>query len=348
MRATSFFFTVAVTVSTLAFAAKTPKPAPPPPPVVSTNPPSVSLAITAAQPARGWTMRVTNNGLEPLRIVADARLLTLEVTPSGGGAVVRCALPAEMRPLTDVRRSILLVAGRSYTETFDPRLYCFAEHDSDALAAGATVVARLGFSPTALAAPFEVMAGAEPIDGGVAPSPAKEIVSAPLTLPASAEQPAPDAVGPVSDVFPVRLTATMPARLDWSDAFEREVTIGLKNEGLRAVTLMLRTGTAGFFVETPKGNVVRCGASAMLPSIGELLTTVTPGGHSSVSVDVTSVCPDVFDRPGVYVVRPRIDTRRVSGGAPSYQGEAVGRPSLVRVRVGRGDDRPAPVVDPPK
>ncbi len=346
------FVIVAVMLPLAVFAATPKKKVPPPPPPPPTNPPSITLALTANAPDQGWAMHVTNTGLEPLRIVADARALSLEITPAGGGAMVRCSLPAEMRPLSDnTSRTLVLVGGRSYTERFDPRLYCFAAHDAAALTLGATVVGKLGFAPTNLAPPYEVTWALDgtTIDASAAPSPAKEVVSAPVTLAAA---PVADAGAPIpaaaTDGIPVHLAIAMPARLDVATTFEQQTSLSVTNKDPRPVSLLLRPSTTGFIVDLPQGGQARCGAPAGMTAISELLTTLPAnGGRTSVTVDIDSLCPDVFSRPGLYVVRPRIDTRRVTGSVSSYRGEAIGDPSLIRVRTGRGDDRASPKIDPP-
>ncbi len=341
-------FIAALTVPAVVLAApkKSAPPLPPPP----TNPPNVTLTLTANELTRDWSLRVTNAGLEPLRVVADAQALSLEITPPGGPAV-KCALPAEMRPLADNGpRTLVLVGGRSYTERFDPRLYCFGEKEVNALVVGATVIGRLGFQPTTLAPPYEVTWALDGtrFDASVAPSPAKEIVSAPLALTAPTPVVADGGATPVTttDAVPVHLGVTMAGRTDVSTTFEQTTTISVTNKDQRAVSLLLRTSTVGFIVELPQGGVARCGGSTAATAIRELLTTLPAGGRSSVTVDFDAVCPDVFARPGLYVVRPRVDTRRVTGTTSSFRGEAIGDPVIVRVRTGRGDDRPSPRPDP--
>ncbi len=327
------------------------KQAPPPPPPAPTNPPNITLTLVANELARDWSLRVTNTGLEPLRIVADARALSLEITAPNGGPVVKCTVPPEMRPLADNGpRTLVLVGGRSYTEHFDPRLYCFGEKEANALVAGATVIGKLGFAPTNVAPPYEVTWALDGtrFDASVAPSPAKEIVSTPLQLTAPTPVVADAGVTPLTatDAVPIHLGVAMPTRTDLTTTFEQTTTLTVTNKDPRAVSLLLRTSTVGFTVELPQGGIARCGGSTGATAIRELLTTLPAGGRASVAVDFDAVCPDVFARPGLYVVRPRIDTRRVTGSVSSFQGEALGDPVIVRVRTGRGDDRASPKPDP--
>ena len=163
----------------LVFAAPAGKPKPEAP--VPRPPPKVDVTLSATTPTGGWAVKVTNSGTVPVRIVADAALLDLEVTAPTGGAKVRCALPSDMVPTSDMERGLVLVPGRSYTEKFDPRLYCFAEREVAALVPGATVVAHYGFGARSTSKAFVPLVAQ---DDPAAPGPAKSIDAAPLTLPA--------------------------------------------------------------------------------------------------------------------------------------------------------------------
>ncbi len=156
-------------------AATTPPPkryyAKPKPKVPTAPPPSVALTLDAPGPRGTWKMRVENTGDVPVRLVADARLLTLELTPApkDGAAAAKkkkpkpvvCALPADMRPIGDVDRALVLAPKRSYTESIDPRLYCFGAKASEVLAPGTKIVAHLGWwkshgtSAPFIVSPFE-------------------------------------------------------------------------------------------------------------------------------------------------------------------------------------------------
>ncbi len=313
-------------------------------PAPAPTPPSVTVEIVASEPATGWSMRLTNTGLEAVRVVADARLLSLEITPPGGGPVARCVLPAEMRPVTDTGRTIVLVAGRSYSESFDPRLYCFAERERVALVAGAAVVGRVGFGADSPSPPF-VAALAAPLRPELH---ATELVSAPVTVGAASPVVAsPPASAPVSDAVPAALSVSMPARIDASAAGDTEIAFSVDNAGPRPSSLLLRSATLGLLVERPDGVTLRCGGNgSRLTAIAEAATVISPGGRASRSVNASALCPDVFDAPGLYVVRPRVDTRGVVGRASGFVGELLGAASFVRVRQGRGDLRPRPAPDP--
>lgn len=128
--------------------AKPAKPPEPPPPALPE--PDVHLSILAPTPDGPWTLRIDNEGTHTVRIPADARLL--HITVEDGDTLahkkakpVTCELPAAMRPDGfPERRSLLLAPGESYTESFDPRMFCFGKNAS-ALVGAALVRVRFGW-----------------------------------------------------------------------------------------------------------------------------------------------------------------------------------------------------------
>ena len=327
--------------------------APPPPP-----PASVSLTIEAPAPQSPWKMRVENTGAVPLRIVADARLLSFEITPLGAKKAVRCVLPADMRPHGDLDRALVVPAKRSYSETFDPRLYCFGHAEAEALVAGAKVVAHLGFDGARAAkpvAPFEV----SPIEG-VDPvvAPAKEIASSPVSLPAgdspsasassssSASSIPPSATPQVDEsAFPPKLTLSVPERVNAYRPRELTIAVTVHNAGARAVTLIVRPETIGFDVIAPNGTV-RCKWPMNIGgTVREAYTTLHAKARATVSVLLPALCPgNTFDHDGLYVVRPRLDTRGGAAaalGLKAFDGEVIGTTTtLLRIHHGKNPPKP--------
>lgn len=313
-------------------------------------PPNVTLTLDAPSPTGTWRFRVENAGDVPVRLTADGRILSLEITPPNAKKPVVCALPADMRPTDDVERALVLPSKRSYSESFDPRLYCFGAHES-ALVAGAKVVAHLGFAPipapkTARAtkpiAPFVTspFAGVEP-----AVAPLKEIVGAPITLAAGEAPPSPTATPPKppaagDDPFPVHLSLSVPRHVESFGATDLAVTVTIANDGVRPVTLLFRPETIGFDLLGP-GGATRCTwPAAHGGAVREAFTTLAPKAKQSVSVLLRSVCPDsAFDQGGLFVVRPRIDTRDIQAafaGLHAFRGEVIGpTATLLRVHHGR-------------
>jgi len=320
------------------------KPEPPPEPVRPA--PSVALAITAPSPDAAWTMRVENTGTVPLHVLADASFLSLEVTPEGAKRSVRCSLPLEMRPHDADDRMLVIPPGRSYSEKFDPRVFCF----NAALAPGASVVAHLGWPTPArsakkLAPPYAV----RPIDG-LEPqvSAAKEIASPAATIgPSSSTAKEPD------DTRPLRVTSS--AAIDVARPMDIALPVTITNRGTTSATFLLRpetialdvTGPSGIGVTDPSPSV-RCEAESMpSTSIRDAFTTLAPKQRTSLTVMVSVLCPEhTFDQAGLYMVRARLDTRRASGagiGLRTFDGDVpADKATRVRVREDHGVGAPSP------
>jgi hypothetical protein len=309
------------------------KEAPPAGPV-----PDVTLAVEAPTRSGPWTMRVTNAGEVPVRLVADARLLVLEVTPRSATKAVRCELPADMRPADDADSALVLPPSRSYAETFDPRLYCFGGHLSDALGAGASVVAHLGWTGGNKArAPFVVQSidGVEPVL-----APVKALRAEPIGVPDDPTVPLtsfgdrrPD------DPDPVKLTIRGPASIDAGSPGGISIDVTLRNQGKRPVTLRFRPETLRFEVAAPRA-VENCRWPLMpVAAMRELFTTVHSGGAQDLAVLLGDYCSGhVFDDPGLLVIRPALDTRKASGAdiaIKTFDGEVVATtPTLLRLHQG--------------
>jgi hypothetical protein len=324
-------------------------PSPPPKP-----PPTVLFTVTAPSPHELWKMRVENTGEIPVRLTADARLITLDVTPppKDGKArpTVHCALPPDMRATDDVERALVLPGKRAYAEVFDPRLYCFEARQAEALVPGAVVTARLGWSARPVSAesrkpPFEVspLDGVEPVVLAV-----KELSTLPWVLPEPPTPPAADATAAVmpsrapADPFPERLTLEITPRVDAERPFEIPVTVTVTNEGSRPTSLLFRPETVSFDVLGP-GGAEHCTWPVQVSAPArDALTTLAPKAKASVTVLLTSVCSGkTFDEPGLFVFRPRLDTRDTLGegvGGRAFIGEVIGR-STTLLRLHKGSSR---------
>jgi hypothetical protein len=311
-------------------AARIPKRESPPPAQL----PDVKLTVEPAEATWTWLLRLENRDSVPLRVVGDARLLSLDITPPppkrGRAATIHCMLPAEMRPSTDEESIQIVPPQLAYVETFDPRLYCFEAQKARALTAGATVVARFGFAPSRAGTPRPPFVVA-PADAEARRGASKEVVSESLTLPESL--PALDEAS--ADAKASRLIVSTPRWIDASTSRDLTLPITVSNATPRTVTLLLRPETIAIDAAGPSGTT-RCQWLIVPSPIAELFTTLPPKGRASTEVLVSVLCPRAFfDRSGLYALRAAIDTRRASGasiGIHSFDGE-VWSPSTTLVRI---------------
>jgi hypothetical protein len=284
-------------------------------------------------------MRVTNDGDVPVTIVADARLLSLDVTPRSVRKPEHCELPGEMRPQDDLARPLVLAPKRSYAERFEPRLYCLEGSRLDALAPGAIVTATLGWSGHGTRPPLMV-SPIEGLESRVAPS--KSIKSLPIALP---DEPTPT-------LAPVKEEAEAAARgetttfalesarsVDAASPSDIAIPITLVNRGHRAAIVRFRPETLGFEVVGPRGTD-HCSWSA-LPGAPtpDLFAAIGPGATTTLTIVLSAYCPaGVLERSGLYVVRAALDTRKASGaeiGIRSFDGQVIATsPTIVRLRRG--------------
>lgn len=316
-------------VAPLNLAAKPKAPAEPPPPPA----PDVRLEV-APSDDEGATfgLRVVNHAEVPVRLRADARLLRLTIEPPPEGEAsdaapaakapkararktskpksTTCALPGDMLPTSgEAPRELVLPPGGSWSESFDPALYCFVEHDRKALAAGGTLVARLGFAP-----PKPTARARKPMaprgrfvavaDDDAATSPIAELVSPSVSIAAAPAPAAPDE--PSSDDSPLRVEG--PARTDATSARAATATVVVRNASSSTLLASLRRDRIAFDVDGPGGKT-RCAATtpAKRGLSRDLFTTLAPHGARSFDVWLHEVCPKrAFDVVGLYSVTPSI------------------------------------------
>jgi hypothetical protein len=307
--------------------------APAAPPATPPPPPPVKLSLEIPSTVGLWTMHLTNEGDVPVIVVADARLLRLEVTARGAARARTCDLPADMRPQDDLQRALVLAPEHEYVERFDPRLYCLQGADLEALAPTSIVVARLGWPGAGSSPPLEIAA----VDG-VKPdiAPRKNIESEPVSIPdeidASSEPAHRSADAP-------KLLLSAARAVDAESPNALEIPVTLVNEGSRAIVVRFRPETIGFDVIGP-GGAQRCAWPALpaapLPS---LFTTLAPRASTTLELELAAYCPTrTFDQNGLFLVRPLLDTRAASGahiGVRAFEGVVAAKaPTLVRLHRG--------------
>jgi hypothetical protein len=286
-------------------------------------------------------MRVANEGEVPVRLAADARLLAFALTPRGARNAVRCRLPADMRPADDLERSLVLPGKRDYVETFEPRLYCFAAKELDALTPGAILVARLGWEGKGTSNPLEVA----PIDGlEPAMAPLKSIESEPIALPDEMTPALEAPASPTSDASldTPRLELAAKSTVDAESPENVSIPVTLRNESSQPIVVHFRPETLGFEVERAGGGGVElCSWPTMRAApTRELFTTLAPKkGAAELTVMLATYCTgNILDTEGLLVVRPWLDTRVSSGqsvGLRSYDGR-IDAKSFTFVRLHRG------------
>jgi hypothetical protein len=319
--------------------------------------PHVALAIDAPTPRGPWTLRVTNDGEVPVRLSADARLLSLDVTPRGARVPARCELPPDMRPTDELESALVLPPGRAYAETFEPRLYCFGAGKLDALASGSTVVARLAWPGSPATAPYVVapIEGVEPVVASL-----KSLDSPVIALPdepSFAQSPPPPSASTAprgTEAEVPRLVLAGPASVDAAAAESIDIPITLRNDGAQPVAVRLRPETLGFDVIGPDSVQTCAWPTVPGAAMREAFTRIPPGGSTTLDVLLSAYCAGhALDQAGLYVVRPRLDTRRASGesvGIRSFDGVVLAvTPTVVRLH--RGNAVPAlrrPRLEPPR
>jgi hypothetical protein len=306
--------------------------------------PNVTLTLEAPATRGTWFMRVSNDGEVPVRIVADARLLALDVFARGARDPVRCELPPDMRPDDDLERPLVLPPHRAYKESFEPALYCLGTKKLDALSPAAIVVAHLGWKGRSTR--FLEVSAIEGIEPRVSARPA--IDAPPIALPdepTPASIPAPTASDALDD--PPRLSLRSAGAVDAESVSRLEIPVTLRNDGERPVVVRFRPETLRFDVVGPE-KPEHCAWPA-LPGAPQrdLFATLRPKGTTSLNVTLGTYCPThTFDQAGLYLVTAHLDTRAASGstlGLHTFDGEVAATFSTaVRLRRGR-----SPKVSPP-
>ncbi len=317
--------------------------------------PELHLTIDAPSPVGVWTLHVENAGSVPLRVLADARLAAFDIAPPPSPEPdaaaahhrkarpprpVRCVLPADMRPRDYDDRALIVPPGGSYIEKLDPRLFCFGAREAAALVPGAQVIPHLvGSRETPAIEPIEEV---EPKVASAVDWP-----GAPATI-----GPMPPSMAPKEPGGPQPLAISTPAFADVGLGWETEIPTTVRATSSQSVALLFRPETLAFDVTGPSGvgvtdpsPTVHCTWPGHPPApIAEVYTHLAPKQEASITVLLSTLCPDdTLRRPGLYVVRAHLVTRDASGasvGVRTFTGEILAG-SSTRVRV-RGWSGPTP------
>lgn len=310
------------------------------------------------------------------------------------GKLPVCRVPAELRPLEgDRSRQVVLAPGERWEAPFDPVLFCGAMKLDGELGAGALVYPSYGYptpprpkwkkpskeeeaerpviaevigapagpatslveGPGALVvAPVPEGSAAKPPEAppsGSKPADAPPPGSKPSDAPAAPEAPA--AVEPVPPV----MTLSAAHRGDAARGADVVVAVTLSYVGKRKTSVHVRPDDLEFEVVAPDGERHACSRrSGIRGPARDFFETWRPRAKRSFSTRVFEVCGGgVFDRPGVYSIRPTLVLHE-AGEEYSLQ-SLVARATVdhdvrVRVRTGKrpfldAPARPAGVAPPP-
>jgi hypothetical protein len=291
-------------------------------------------------------MRVVNDGEVPVRIVADARLLSLRVTPRGAFKGEWCELPADMRPEDDLGRNLVLPPKRSYVEIFEPSYYCFSSRALAALNPTSIVEAHLGWTKKIPRGP-QVLT---PIDGVTPEVSARRSLDAPpIALPDEkfrSEDAEPKGAGE-----PLNLKA--PTSIDADSPDEVPLPVSLRNSSSRPEWVRFRPDSVGFDVTSASGTERCAWPTRPAAPIRELFTRLAPRGTAELTFSLAAYCLGrSLDQPGLLVVRPWLDTSSSPEqviGLSAFSGRIVAKaPTLIRLHRGKNAPvRAEPELAPP-
>ncbi len=317
----------------------------------------LEFRVTERGPGQPWLARLVNRGEQQVRLVADMRLLTLDVTAPGKKKAVTCRLPEAQWPSRPERRLMVdLAPGEGVAQTFDPRLYCFSAAGQDLLVPGARVTAHFGWTPRAPRTQWK--------RGKRVETPSKQVEPFVATqLPLSANSPKAELstdkqldtatfalhssyAAWSSARLPKREEGEAPAALDLaivqgSDAgYEHDATVevSLVNRDKQPQKLYFRRELVSYEVTGPDG-IVSCNAAPdnRAPD-KQAFITLPHGAKRSYASRLAELCPrGTFSTPGLYLVYARLDATEAGErhGFEAFTGTVVSEePGTVRVRTG--------------
>lgn len=283
--------------------------APTPPPA-----PALTFAVDA-EAGRPFHVRarldVARAGLTDA--VADMRWITFEIPVEGRRRPLTCSYPGAPAN-TDTSKVVASPPAGSalFDAIVDVRMWCTGAA-FDAIERGAAIHARYGVRSvtTRRFLVHDTERRARRLASVEAP---------PFVL---------TNVPPVADTdAPVRVGMS-------SFQASRSVVANPYLEGIRASRVYLRSDLWSFDITTPARRTVRCVVPRhpVVPIV-DFFTRLSPGSRRSTTIDVSTLCPRIFDEPGVYDVVPVLEL--VYDGAnvdvDGLVGTFRGRPSFIRIR----------------
>lgn len=334
----------------------------------------VELKVTQHSPGLPWRYRIRNAGKRPVRVAADPRLLWFEVRVPGKKKRQTCRLPESLFPkFADKDFSLVLRPGDSFSQRFDPRLYCFAAGGQTDLVSGSVVYPRFGWpkqhvttwkhgkkiTTEKLQAPFAVTPPGRPPSsrGGKGDAPTKAdgppktethlkvVEGKAFALNTAYAGWSKDALpgepdkAQESDWDSPEPTLSMTTGSDAAAERMATVSVRLKNPSARRkLVVYFRRELMSFEVMGPDG-VTSCEPEprTRFPE-PQAFTTLGAGKSIVVTSRLVELCPrGTFDRPGLYLIRARFESKD-SGedfGLQAFTGRVVAdQPATVRIRGG--------------
>jgi hypothetical protein len=316
----------------------------------------LDVLVSERGPQHPWHLRVENVSDEPLRVVADPRLMRFVVEVPGAKNPVECELPDAMIPAGPVDEAIVLLEpGRQVVRRFDPRFFCFTTGEQKTLVPGAVVTPTFGWAtptktvwkkgkrveePLAEGPPWV----AEPVREGSLLAPIKNAPAGPVTL-------GPDYaawVDPEDEDSKEPFAVGITGGVDAHDERAIIINLELRNRSKQKQRIFFRRELVTYEVLGPEGLMeCRPEPDARNPTPAAF-STLGAGASSRFASRLVELCPrGTFGRPGLYLVNARLEAE-VSGEEYNMQTftGVVRTPRPVSVRVRTGED--PFLIGPPK
>ncbi len=310
-------------------------------------PSALGFEVSPTPEAWRWRFVLSNRGSVPLPVVADRRLVWLEILPPppAPGArparrrprVARCVHDA--RPATNERApEVVLNPGQRHAETFDLRDQCNLRIPN-CLVPGAQLVVHYGYPQARRARPRPSRSLVRD-EGPTVVNDLTTTVQVPA-LPASLVPAESHGVhGPEAAVGAPSLEVSVRTGRAATGA-GLGVSVSVRNPSVHPVWALWRPTVFGFEVVGPTGRRVLCEEITRQPG-AHLEHFVRFGGRSrrGMSLMLAQYCPlETFDVPGIYLVRGRYTSRADGEGygfGRVFVGEVGSAQSVARISRGRG------------
>ncbi len=297
------------------------------------NPLGVSMIVHHSGAELPWTVLIANTSNRDVELVADVRLLELEIQKPAPEASERstkappapkpekCQLPDSERPKSaDEELTLALAPGTMAVYRFDPRLIC----DEDVLVPGAVVTPSFGWELKTKTvwkggkkeevvlpqeAPFVArLPGKSPEPSTDAPEPLKRLTGPAFTLDDSYAPP------PVLDDAPKDSEGPPPLQLSVKplgsakDMRNETVTVDIKNPASVGRYLFIRRELITYEIVGPAGASSCISYPDQRAPARASFEYLSPGRVLTLTSRLPEMCPPgTFDISGIYRVHARLD-----------------------------------------